>query len=213
MGIPFAPGSLPRRPHRAAPYWFLVLGAFVAFAADVASKAWATGHLQPGRRGQPFVLIQGLLSLIRAENHGGAWGLFQYKDAVLQRPFFLIVNVVAMVFIVTLYRRLQPGQTMLRWGLPLVLGGALGNVADRIRFGHVVDFIDMYASWGGQTRHWPTYNIADIAICVGVGLMALDMLWRRPRPSVAAREQAAADDAARARGNDAQQVAAPPLAV
>ena len=113
------PGWSARKPGRFAPYWFLALGAVVAFAADVASKAWAIGHLQPGRRGQPLVLIQGLLSLIRAENHGGAWGLFQHKDELLQRPFFLIVNVVAMVFIVALYRRLQPGQTALKWGLPL----------------------------------------------------------------------------------------------
>jgi signal peptidase II len=171
------------------------------------------GHLQPGRHGQPLVLIDGLLSLIRAENHGGAWGLFQNKDELLQRPFFLIVNVVAIVFIVSLYRRLQPDQSALRWGLPLVLGGALGNVADRIRFGHVVDFIDMYARWGGQIRHWPTYNVADIAISIGVGLMAIDMLWPRRRARISPAADSAADSATRPHGHDAQQLAAPPLAV
>jgi len=158
--------------------------AAIALAADFVSKSWATSHLEPGRTGQPLVLIEGHLSLIRAENHGGAWGLFQHADEVLQRPFFLIVNVVAAVFIVSLYGRLRPGQTALRWGLPFVLGGALGNVADRIRFGHVVDFIDMYARLGGGVRHWPTYNVADVAICIGVGLMAVDMLWPRRQPQV-----------------------------
>ena len=207
------PGWSARKPGRFAPYWFLALGAVVAFAADVASKAWAIGHLQPGRRGQPLVLIQGLLSLIRAENHGGAWGLFQHKDELLQRPFFLIVNVVAMVFIVALYRRLQPGQTALKWGLPLVLGGALGNVADRIRFGHVVDFIDMYTRWAGQIRHWPTYNVADIAISVGVGLMAVDMLWPRRRARASAAVASAPGETAPPRSNDVDRLATPPLAV
>jgi Signal peptidase (SPase) II len=71
----------------------------------------------------------------------------------------------------TLYRRLQPRQRALQWGLPLVLGGALGNVFDRIRYGHVIDFIDAHVG----EHHWPTFNVADIAICVGVGLMAVDM--------------------------------------
>jgi signal peptidase II len=208
-----ARGAPQRQPRRFAPYWFLALGALVAFAADVATKAWATGHLQPGRRGQPLVLIQGCLSLNRAENHGGAWGLFQHKDELLQRPFFLIVNVVAMVFIVSLYRRLTPGQSALKWGLPLVLGGALGNVADRIRFGHVVDFIDMYAGWGGQIRHWPTYNVADIAISVGVGLMALDMLWPRRRARTSGAAASATDRPAPPLSDDVEHAVAPPLAV
>jgi signal peptidase II len=59
--------------------------------------------------------------------------------------------------------------------LPLVLGGALGNVFDRIRYGHVIDFIDIHVLIKGREHHWPTFNVADIAICVGVGLMAIDM--------------------------------------
>ena len=90
------------------------------------------------------------------------------------------------------------------WGLPLVLGGALGNIIDPIRFGHVVDFIDMYASLGGQVRHWPTYNLADVTMCVGVGLMAMGMLGmercgpRNGRPHESG-------DAEGARSEDAQQ--------
>jgi signal peptidase II len=88
------------------------------------------------------------------------------------------------------------GQRALRWGLPLVLGGALGNLSDRIIRSSVIDFIDYRADWveamnrgiaklltatklsrsWGLTDHWPTFNVADISICVGVGLMALDML-------------------------------------
>jgi signal peptidase II len=108
----------------------------------------------------------------------------------VRRPFFLLVSAAAIAFIVTLYRRLQPRQRALKWGLPLVLGGALGNVFDRIRYGHVIDFIDYRADWvkamndfvgrlfpghATSTDHWPTFNVADIAICVGVALMAIDM--------------------------------------
>src|SRR5690606_27934073 len=84
-------------------------------------------------------------------------------------------------------------QHALKWGLPLVLGGALGNVFDRIRYGYVIDFIDYRADWIRSmneliqryvpghvvTDHWPTFNVADVAICVGVGLMAIDMLTTR----------------------------------
>jgi signal peptidase II len=80
---------------------------------------------------------------------------------------------------VTLYRKLVPRQHALKWGLPLVLGGALGNVFDRIRYGYVIDFVDAHALYKGHDHHWPTFNVADIAICVGVGLMAVDMFTSR----------------------------------
>jgi signal peptidase II len=80
-----------------------------------------------------------------------------------------------------------PRQRALRWGLPLVLGGALGNVLDRIRYGQVIDFIDVHVFWKGADRHWPTFNVADIAICVGVGLMAIDMFTsKRAHPALRA---------------------------
>ena len=79
-----------------------------------------------------------------AKNRGGAWGLLQSTSENVRRPFFLLVSVAAIAFIMTLYRRLQPRQRALKWGLPLVLGGALGNVFDRIRYGHVIDFIDFH---------------------------------------------------------------------
>ena len=141
---------------------------------------------------------------VLAKNKGGAWGLLQGQSENVRRPFFLLVSVAAIAFIVTLYRRLQPNQHALKWGLPLVLGGALGNVFDRIRYGFVIDFIDYRADWIKKlneliqkkypahivTDHWPTFNVADIAICVGVALMAIDMLTSRrgrqeaaPRPT------------------------------
>jgi signal peptidase II len=166
-------------------YVFLALVSIITLAADIASKAWAEHHLEgyPGT----VEVWKGHLTLILAKNRGGAWGLLQSTSENVRRPFFLLVSVAAIAFIMTLYRRLQPRQRALKWGLPLVLGGALGNVFDRIRYGHVIDFIDAHAAYElafrplhfafgrGPDHHWPTFNVADIAICVGVGLMAVDM--------------------------------------
>ncbi len=154
-------------------YVFLALVSLLTLAADIGTKSWAEHRLD----GYPGTLEvwKNHLTLILAKNRGGAWGLLQSTSENVRRPFFLLVSVAAIAFIVTLYRRLQPRQTALRWGLPLVLGGALGNVFDRIRYGHVIDFIDAHIMLKNAPYHWPTFNVADIAICVGVGLMAVDM--------------------------------------
>ncbi|MGA7119572.1 MAG: signal peptidase II [Polyangiaceae bacterium] len=154
-------------------YVFLAVVSIVTLVCDVTTKAWAAHHLD----GYPGVVEvwKNHLTLVLARNRGGAWGLLQSTSENVRRPFFLLVSVAAIAFIMTLYRRLLPRQSALKWGLPLVLGGALGNVLDRVRYGQVIDFIDAHVLFRGIERHWPTFNVADIAICVGVGLMAVDM--------------------------------------
>ncbi len=178
---------------------FLIVVALLSLVSDVGTKLWAEQKLAdyPGY----VTVIENHLMFVLAKNKGGAWGLLQGESENVRRPFFLLVSVAAIAFIVTLYRRLQPRQYALKWGLPLVLGGALGNVFDRIRYGYVIDFIDYRADWIRSfneligkyyprhvvTDHWPTFNVADIAICVGVALMAIDMLTsRRGKPLVGA---------------------------
>jgi lipoprotein signal peptidase len=170
---------------------FLAVVSIVSLVSDVVTKLWAEKKLE-GYPGYVNVLDNHLMFVL-AKNKGGAWGLLQGQSENVRRPFFLLVSVAAIAFIVTLYQRLQPRQHALKWGLPLVLGGALGNVFDRIRYGFVIDFIDYRADWIRTlneliqkkypahivTDHWPTFNVADIAICVGVGLMAVDMLTSR----------------------------------
>lgn len=183
---------------------FVFFAAVAAFCllADVASKAWAEVELTRRSPLDPLILIEGHLNFALAYNRGGAWGLLQNASESLRRPFFLVVSVAAIAFIVSLYGKLLPGQRALRWGLPLVLGGALGNLADRVTRGSVVDFIDYRADWVESmnqliasvvsgwhvTDHWPTFNVADISICVGVGLMAVDMLTSGRRNSERAAE-------------------------
>jgi len=169
----------------------------VSLILDVLSKAWAEIVLSRRPFDNPsLVLIKDHLTLTIAYNKGGAWGLLQDASETVRRPFFFAVSVLAVLFIVSLYSKLGRGQRALMWGLPLVLGGALGNLSDRVTRSSVIDFIDYRADWvlsmntfiarvvqrWGLTDHWPTFNIADIAICIGVGLMAVDMFTARRGP-------------------------------
>lgn len=160
--------------------------AFLVAAADLGSKEWAKNALAGPdlkRSAKHIEVIKDHLDFIFAQNPGGAWSFLRSVPDGLRRPFFLFVSAAAIVFIVTVYRRLEPRQWAMRWGLPLALGGAIGNLADRVRYGWVVDFIDIYTRRGVDELHWPTFNVADIAIVAGVGLMALDLLsLRRPKP-------------------------------
>jgi signal peptidase II len=181
-----------RAPAPRPSYVFLAAVSIVTLGLDLASKAWAVKNLD-----KPFErvdLVRGYLGLMLAHNKGGAWGLLQNESEAVRRPFFVLISIIAIAFIVSLYRKIVPGQWALKWGLPLVLGGALGNLIDRIRYGHVIDFIDMYAGAGGfvdgliqkffgpmREYHWPTYNVADIAIVAGVVLMAVDMFMSRKK--------------------------------
>jgi signal peptidase II len=202
---PVGPLPTPASATRATHPRFVFFGVVsaVSLLADVATKAWAEVALGVHAGLDPsIVLVKEHLTLTLAYNKGGAWGLLQDSSETLRRPFFLLVSVLAIAFIVSLYSRLTPGQRALKWGLPLVLGGALGNLQDRIVRSSVIDFIDYRADWvrsmntlfarlsshWNVTDHWPTYNVADICICIGVGLMAVDMLTSR-RPHAPTPEQ------------------------
>ena len=199
-----APSSVrPSQGPQARPtFLFLGVVAAISLVADVTSKAWAEIVLSKRTLVDPaIVLIPDHLSFTLARNRGGAWGLLENASEMIRRPFFLLVSGLAIAFIVSLYGRLGSGQRALKWGLPLVLGGALGNLSDRIIRSSVIDFIDYRANWiesmnrgifkvvhnWGVTDHWPTFNVADVSICVGVGLMALDMFVSKrghPAPPV-----------------------------
>ncbi len=94
-----------------------------------------------------------------------------------QRWFFVgLAAVISIALCIWLYR-LEPGQRRLGFGLSLILGGAVGNLIDRVLYGHVIDFLDLYyKQW-----HWPAFNIADSAITVGAALMILDSLFDSPK--------------------------------
>jgi signal peptidase II len=118
-------------------------------------------------------VITSFFNLVLAYNKGAAFS-FLSNSGGWQRYFFTGIGLCAAIFIVYLLKK-HSGQRMFAWALSLVLGGALGNVIDRLLYGHVVDFLDFH--WQGL-GHFPAFNVADSAICVGAALFILDELRR-----------------------------------
>ena len=157
------------------------LSALLLTAADQASKAWAVRNLPLF---EPRDLLPGFLGLVHVRNTGVAFSLLSNLDPRWVHPLLLLATLLAMAAVVAYIWHL-PGKGVSTFGLGLILGGAIGNLIDRARLGYVVDFIDLH--W--RTHHWPTFNVADIGITVGVALLVADMLlWNKehadaPRPA------------------------------
>lgn len=141
-----------------------ILAAVAALLLDQATKSWALDALWPPYSQGIYVLP--VLNLRLGFNTGVTFGMFRESGA--QAVWFMIALSLGIVawLVVWLWRTRHPTEAI---GLGLVIGGALGNVLDRARQGAVTDFIDLhYAGW-----HWPTFNMADVAIVSGVGLLLL----------------------------------------
>lgn len=132
---------------------------------DQLTKFAATDYLT----GQGEIQLLPFLNLVLVHNTGAAFG-FLSNAGGWQNIFFIVVAVAASVFILWMAWRLDSKDRLLAVALMLVLGGALGNLADRLIYGYVIDFIDVYyGAW-----HWPAFNVADSAITVGAALLILD---------------------------------------
>lgn len=121
---------------------------------------------------QSSTVVTNLFDLTYVRNSGAAFGLFASVDSSVKA---IVLNSVAvLVFLVVSAYALRSSHKSIRLqlGFALILGGAVGNLLDRVRFGYVVDFLDFSISG----HHWPAFNVADSAICIGVGLLFLDML-------------------------------------
>ncbi|MGE4265023.1 MAG: signal peptidase II [Desulfovibrio sp.] len=119
-------------------------------------------------------VIPGFFNLVHVLNKGAAFGFLNRPDTNWQIWFFVAVTVFAVGFIYYLLSTADHGDRFFIWGLGLVLGGALGNLVDRIRFGFVVDFLDFHV---GQ-YHWPAFNVADIAITCGAFCVIISMYMK-----------------------------------
>lgn len=116
--------------------------------------------------------ITHFFNLVLAYNKGAAFS-FLANESGWQRHLFTIIGVAAALYMIYLISR-HASQRLFCWALALILGGALGNVIDRIMYGHVIDFLDFYYG----SSHFPAFNLADSAICLGAGLFILDELRR-----------------------------------
>jgi signal peptidase II len=125
------------------------------------------------RLGESISIVSGYFNLTYVRNTGAAFGIFANASPAFRVPFFALVPIVALVAIAFIFRKIPEADIKLSTALSLVIGGAIGNLIDRLRFGFVIDFLDFH--W--QYRyHFPAFNVADSAICVGVGILMLDLL-------------------------------------
>jgi signal peptidase II len=202
---------------------FLLLVCLVCVSLDQATKIWAQGNLAEPRtrvvrvseggelkdvertlfvHTRTVEVIDGGFNLIYRENPAAAFSLTRSLPDWLRRPFLLIFSSLAMILIGAWYFRLKREDGLLMGAFAFIVAGAIGNLIDRARFGYVVDFLDVYISWGPVaqwltatvgTNHWPTFNVADSCIVVG----ALAVVYRTLKPLP---EEAAEGDKAAAAG-------------
>ncbi len=130
------------------------------------------GQRLEGDARAPYVVYAPLWRMSYAENPGAAWGLLRDASPRFRDVFFGFVTLAAAVFILRAYRRLDAGQLWLRVGLALVLTGAAGNFADRLARSAVIDFVDWHW-WNRPDLRWPTFNLADSMLSVGVVMLLL----------------------------------------
>jgi signal peptidase II len=188
--------------------WILFLiVAVLSLIADQATKVWARDSLPTVRidhrgtatclvpddivnrscMGHPVAVVDGVWEWRLSMNPGSAFGLFSSQTGA--RIGLSVVGILAVVGMLWMLRKARPDQKILHWALALVAGGAVGNLIDRIYFGVVTDFI----LWRYETHEWPVFNVADVVLVVGVGLMFIDIQKEGKREKVAkARQQSKA---------------------
>ena len=158
-----------------APWYALAL---LLVVLDQLSKYWVSASFDYGEARQ----VTGFFNLVLTHNKGAAFS-FLASAAGWQRGFFIVIALIAIVVITVLLAR-HAGDKLFCLALALILGGAIGNVLDRIVLGHVVDFLDFHlAGW-----HWPAFNLADSAITVGAVLLVVDSVRPGARHAGAARQ-------------------------
>jgi len=155
-------------------YWVLLVVCFGVLLLD----QW-TKHLVQERLllHQTVAMIPGFFNLVHVRNTGGAFGIFGGERGGLGSLLFVVVSLIAIGSILFLFVNLREDEKTLSLSLSLVLSGAIGNLIDRLGYGEVVDFLDFHLF----SYHWPAFNIADSAICIGIGLIVLELLIRDKR--------------------------------
>jgi signal peptidase II len=150
-------------------YWVLLIFFFGILLLDQWTKSLIIQKLPLY---QKIEVIQGFFNIVHVRNTGGAFGIFGGEKGGFGAILFVIVSLIAIGVILFLFIRIKEEEKTLALSFSLILSGAIGNLIDRLRYGEVIDFLDFYLS----STHWPAFNIADSAICIGIGLMALELL-------------------------------------
>jgi len=189
--------SAPPTPRTKKALILCLVGTAALLAADLGSKAWAletlstermsepppvcqtdeSGYMRPQRLNtrEPYVLIEDHMELRYAENCGAAFGLLRDAPSIARHAVFGTAAIAATLALLWMFATGRGGAPF-AWSVPFIVSGALGNLADRLRLGYVVDFIRVYweteLPWVGT--QWPTFNIADVTITIGIVLLLID---------------------------------------
>ncbi|HNX53845.1 MAG TPA: signal peptidase II [Pontiellaceae bacterium] len=148
----------------------LILGLIVVLL-DQLTKLWVRGSCIYG--GEPQSVIPGFFNLVYVRNEGAAWGMFGG-----QMPVLIILSITVLVLLAVYHRKVLNPTLDHRIALGLMVGGICGNLIDRVRVGWVTDFLDFYLG----SYHWPSFNVADSAICIAVGIYLLSSFWHARHP-------------------------------
>jgi signal peptidase II len=136
---------------------------------DRLTKLWIVDRFHYGER---LTVIPDFFNLTHVRNPGGAFSFMATMSSEFRQVFFLGTGLLAIILLLAFFRRLEPGQNLSATAIGAVLGGAVGNLTDRLIYGEVIDFLD-FRLWGGYV--WPTFNMADSWIVMGVGVLMLEM--------------------------------------
>ncbi len=139
---------------------------------DQLTKGWIIATM---RLHDAYPVIDGFFNIIHVRNPGAAFGFLAGASPLFRSVFFLAVTVAAILLILHYLRQTRIEEISLVLSLALILAGAVGNLIDRIRFGEVVDFLDVYIG----AHHWPAFNVADAAISTGASVLMILLLGRR----------------------------------
>lgn len=160
----------PAGPVTAPSVRLLALAPLTIVAVDQVTKFWVTGRMDLF---ESRAVLPGFFSITYVRNPGAAFGLFAEMGDLTRMAILVGVSVVAVGLLTAFFLRSPHADRVSRVAAVLVMGGAVGNLIDRIRFGEVIDFLDVYLG----AYHWPAFNVADSCITIGIGLFVVGA-WR-----------------------------------
>ena len=153
---------------------FLLLRAGLVIVLDQLTKLLIIHVLRPY---ESIVVIPGFFDLVHVRNRGIAFGLLNHLGAVWSSIVLSAITAAAVILLIMWLTRLREDDRQMAFGISLIIGGAVGNLIDRIRLGEVVDFLDFYVG----PFHWPAFNVADSAVTIGTFWVALYMIFQHRR--------------------------------
>lgn len=143
--------------------------------ADLITKAYINSTFMIH---ESFVVIKGLFNITHVRNPGAAFGFLATLSPSFRALFFITITIIVIFLVLYYISKSHEGEMNTVFALSLILSGAVGNLIDRVRFGEVIDFIDIYIG----NSHWPAFNVADAAISTGAVIMMLELFKRKKQP-------------------------------